>query len=693
MTSLLGFANQFTAAALSATSEARPVSNLAGPRGDLRSSWETAQGVTAASIYLNAGVSSSWRAFLLGRTNLTPSAEVRWAVGSLAAIVDETITARILPTEGYTGPGFGTYSYTRTGNGWRRKADMTWSEEAPNTILVHHDEQGNLLGNLTQRACTNTIRNSRLEGGASGSPGTAPTNCQVTMGGGLTSTLTVGTTEDGLPSVDWRISGTSSGATNCLFWLEASSQIAAVFGNAFDFNLWVKQIAGDKTNITNERMGLIEQDSGGATAPGGGGTYQNITVTDTRLGNNKQSYEGTMAAATAAFARPYFQVLIAAAGAVDVTYRISCPYFQPNEGGCLPVTPVTAPVGAPAAYTRGGDVLSWTPGVPLTTDGGFTMFLEVVCLSSSGGVGAQTSMRIDDGTGTQDFLTLRPHITGGAQASNWFARRGGVSVIDTPTLSGKTGLVLNRHVARVGPSPGFKRWIDQGTAWPTNTDVDSVAGVMTRLVIIGNNTVNSCCVKDFRIYNRVLNDNQCLQLAKDGTTYDASGITGTTDWVSAGVEIGYQQSVKVFDAVAAGQYARCDIRDPSNPDLRLRVGQAYAGDAWAPENGVAWESQFQPDSRENVSKTRGGQEHIDPLFRKRGWSVVFDGLKNDEAWTYKLYLEAAAEAGLNVLFVPETTKDLSFAPVYGIFKATGGLGRQAHEYQLRSWSATITERL
>lgn len=693
MTSLLGYANQFNSAALSATDAARPVSNLSLPRGDVRSSWETNQGVTTASLLLNAGSPTSWRAFLLARTNLTPSAEVRWAVGSAAGVVDEPAAARLLFVEGYTSPSFGTYAFTRNTPGWRRKADLSWSEEPTNSVLVHHDEQGGLLGALFQRSVTNSIRNSRLEGGASGSPGTAPTNCTIATGAGLTSTLTVGTTEDGLPSLDWQISGTTAGATNCLVWLEASQQIAAVVGNNFDFNLWVKQIAGDRSNITTERMGVLEQDSGGGTAPGGGLTWQNITVTDTRLGNNRQSFEGTMVAATAAYARPYFQVWIAAAGPVDVTYRISCPYFCPDWAGCLPVTPITAPAGAPAAYTRGNDGVTWTPGVPLTTDGGFTAFAEIAVLSSTGAVGAASPVRVDEGTGTTDFLALRPLLSGGAQASDWWGRRGGVSVLDTPTLTGKTGLVLNRHVARSHPSLGFKRWIDQGTSWPTNTDVDSIADVMTRLVLTGVNTVHTFCVKDFRVYSRVLTDNQCLQLAKDGTSYDSSEVSGTTDWVSANVEVGYQQSVKIFDSSVVGQYARCDIRDPSNPDLRLRVGLAYAGDAWAPENGVTWGSQFQIDSRENLSTTRGGQEHIDPLFRKRGWLIEFDSLKNSEAWSYKLYLEAASEAGLNVLFVPETSRDLPFAPVYGIFKSSGGLGYSAHEYQLRSWSATITERL
>jgi len=68
-------------------------------------------------------------------------------------------------------------------------------------------------------------------------------------------------------------------------------------------------------------------------------------------------------------------------------------------------------------------------------------------------------------------------------------------------------------------------------------------------------------------------------------------------------------------------------------------------------------------------------------------------MANSEAWTKRLSLEAASASGLNVLFIPNSQEDLAFAPVFGRLISQGELGYSGKEYQLRTWTATITERL
>ena len=67
-------------------------------------------------------------------------------------------------------------------------------------------------GLLIEESRTNSIRNPRLEGAVA--PSTKPTNMTVYLGGltGLTETVSNTTSEDGVPCVDWRVTGTPSAA-------------------------------------------------------------------------------------------------------------------------------------------------------------------------------------------------------------------------------------------------------------------------------------------------------------------------------------------------------------------------------------------------------------------------------------------------------------------------------------------------
>lgn len=688
MTTMIGFSNQFTAGTLGANNASKPVTNLALPTGDSKSSWETDPGVTDARITLDAKSPVTWRAFLLARTNLTPSASVRWVTGTKPGVIPEDPTIFLDFDEDYAAPLTGTVSYVRNTPSWRRKSDGVWEEVAANALALHYNAAGVLLGHQFQRQLTNRVRNPRLEGGVAGAPGTPPTNCTNAVGGTSAQIGAVNVVEDGLPAVDWRVTGTTAGATNCIFFFETTTGLAAVQNDLIYFSLHARLVGGDLSNISSLRMGITEYDAGGL--PLGAGSWTTISVNELRLGAQRLETVLTVSSATCAFIRPYFQVRIAAAGPVEATFRLSVPCAVKSataiHGSFVPITP---PSASPATSTRDADNFTYTPAEDIMVNGEMTVYTSLAVLDSLGSVGSQANIQIDNNS--TSYIRLRPYTSGGTQWSDSIVSLAGTLIVDTPALS--SGIALGsqcRYVMRVAPDTGFNRWVaTAGTqAYPDTLSID-----LNRIVLNATNGVFNGCIREFRIYNRKLTDGQCSQLANDGTSYDPAGIAYDTGVVNAGVELGYGQSLKVAPDDKIGQYTRCEISDPSNPEGQLRIGLAYAGGVWAPSNGVSWQSAFNPESREQLFLTRGGQEHVEPLFRRRSWQLSFDALVNSEAWSQKLYLEAAAAAGLNVLFIPDDNQDLSFAPVFGRFVTTGGLGYPGKEYKLRSWSATVTERL
>lgn len=85
---ILGYTNRVLAATLTAGSSASGLGpeNVQDPHGCAASGWQTAAGVLTpgggAYLRIDAGASATWRAFLLARTNLSASAQVRWRVSA-----------------------------------------------------------------------------------------------------------------------------------------------------------------------------------------------------------------------------------------------------------------------------------------------------------------------------------------------------------------------------------------------------------------------------------------------------------------------------------------------------------------------------------------------------------------------------------------------------------------------------------
>jgi hypothetical protein len=165
---------------------------------------------------------------------------------------------------------------------------------------------------------TNSIRNSTMVGAVAGSPGTLPTNWNQSGGGGLTTTISLGT-ENGLQYADIRYSGT---ATQSFLELrfEANNGISASNGQTWAFSPYIKAISG---TIPTSQLVMIERNiASGFIAQGGVGfsatsTLQRFTFTRTLSGG-----------ATVAFVQPLILFTLTIGATYDFTIRIAAPQME-----------------------------------------------------------------------------------------------------------------------------------------------------------------------------------------------------------------------------------------------------------------------------------------------------------------------------------------------------------------------------
>jgi hypothetical protein len=153
--------------------------------------------------------------------------------------------------------------------------------------------------------------------------------------------------------------------------------------------------------------------------------------------------------------------------------------------------------------------------------------------------------------------------------------------------------------------------------------------------------------------------------------------------------------VVVAPSEVTGRYCRLDVSDTANTDAHLSVALAYAGPVWAPTTGLGWGSGHGRSRGEQVVETRGGQEHVTPLWQRRTARLEFDAIPAADLWTQQQELDRAASNGGNVLLIPDTSSaTIAREALFGRLRGTADVtypvpGASQH----RRWTAEIAERL
>jgi hypothetical protein len=186
---------------------------------------------------------------------------------------------------------------------------------------------------------TNSIRNSTMVGAVAGSPGTLPTNWNVGTSG-LTQTIVSVGTEDGLPYIDLRVNGTSTG-TSVLVGYEG--QVFTTAAQSWTNSAYIKIVNAPSPPVSYRLLYVVR---GAAT------TFPNQAITPTttlsRFAHTLTTPTGTTSV------QPYFEVILTNGATYDFTIRIAAPQMELGVDATT-FTPTTT-----AAVTRLVDLASKT---------------------------------------------------------------------------------------------------------------------------------------------------------------------------------------------------------------------------------------------------------------------------------------------------------------------------------------------
>lgn len=699
---LIGWTNKITAAvALTAGSAAAslPATNLQNDSGSPASAWQTAGGVVTAAagatLLVDSGSpATAWRAFLLARTNLTSAATLRWQVGPVSALVEETPLFDLHFDAGSITPPAG-YNFVRSTVANSVNAAGALVQSAANTLRFSYDPVTHACrGALLEESRTNCVRNPRAEGstaGTIGSGGVAPTNWTFFTNAGITAAIVGTGTEDGVPYVEIRYSGTTTGTATASARAEPTNYTAAASGQVWTYSQYTRLVAGSfGTTAAGPYIGVYEYNAANGFVAG---QNSNISSSGAALITQRTSTTRTMSGGAAtAFVGATWGLTYGTGVAVDFTVRVGAPQLEQAPTVSSPMLP---PIGSPAAFTRGAD-RQWLSGQTIDAALGLTALAEFTAQAG--------------GTAIPVPVSFTP--AGTAFTDSWYLSQntsGVVSLTPLDSVHGNYAPAMNRSTTYGGPvRAAFSAGASIGAAVATdatgalsNPAVPASAGVFT-LVGLGGGAWGATpasasgvlYLRRVAVYAKAVTVGQVAALAITGSSIEVAARTYDSGAVSAGVVAGYGQSVIAAPAAAAGQFCRLDIDDPTNPDGFINVPLAYAGPVWQPTGNASPATVQGRDDATSEFVSRGGQEYPVSFWQRRRADVDFQSIRNAEVWPNVDAFDQAARLGGNCLWIPDPdSADKARAAVFGRAKATADLSYYQNAPDRRAWRVRFTERL
>lgn len=163
--------------------------------------------------------------------------------------------------------------------------------------------------------------------------------------------------------------------------------------------------------------------------------------------------------------------------------------------------------------------------------------------------------------------------------------------------------------------------------------------------------------------------NHNLTAATGQVTITGAADSGFTQiaWRGNNMQVyaGQDFAVALPDAVGA-QYWKVEILDASNAAGYVKLGRVFIGPAFAPLQGIEFNSSLAVESRAGINDAWSGMEHFELRRNRRVWRGQFSHLNESEACTWigiqqsndtsgEVYLvDTAARQSGNIILTPDT---------------------------------------
>ncbi|WP_368413994.1 hypothetical protein [Falsiroseomonas sp.] len=229
-----------------------------------------------------------------------------------------------------------------------RADGLGWEEHAADTPRF----PGPAERLLFEAQRTNMVRNPRGEGAvadAHGTPGTLPANWSA-GGPGLTRSIVGLGTEDGMPFIDVRISGTATSGHYTFTAESGFAHVSAGNGQTWTHSLFARLIAGPARAT---RCHLRQFNSTGGIA--GDVVVTAPVFTTGRLAECRMTATGRLNQSATTRLQAFHQVNFTTGSVIDDTWRLG---WSQLELGPFASTPILPPIGTPGTATRGADGVS-----------------------------------------------------------------------------------------------------------------------------------------------------------------------------------------------------------------------------------------------------------------------------------------------------------------------------------------------
>jgi hypothetical protein len=625
-----------------------PAANLLDAQPRMRARWLG----SAASILVDFGADTTLEAVALLSTSLrTANGDtVRARLGTAEGIVEAAPLFDLDLTSPDTLALPAGWAFNRASSGWRFNAAGVLVEESVDVARFDYSPATLACrGLLLEEARTSGISNPRAEGAAAGTPGTMPTNWSLSVSGGLSSSVVGTGTESGLPYLDIRVFGTTSGAATILAMFQTGPGLAAASGQAWTATAFLRLVGGAWGSPSSGPSLLIRENNSG-----GGALVTNTSAalslpTAAGLATQRASYSVTLGNASTANAHSGLTLGYATGQVVDFTLRIGVPQLERGPAASSPILP---PVAAPAFATRAADQaritgLSVGPATMLiqsTNTGAFNASLVVIGGWAPGNDFNNSSyFQLSAVLGVPTFAA----ISGGVGVS-----RGLSGSFGTPTTYvGATASAVVMFAANAFSSASAAAFVQPavhdraalgGTPWGNSSQIGIANGVGI--------------YRRWALYPARLSDAQIVALATTGSSRTAAGLAW--DSGALGVETDADalgNTSLLAPSAVVGRYLLVDVASPDAAVIDL--GRLVAGPLWRPLHGFAYgagEGREILDQRDRNPITAA--EFPRPaLFAPRMQRFTLPVLSNAElrtAWRSMLArLRGAGEA----LWIPDTS--------------------------------------